>query len=413
MFSSLYASPGTPKPSQSTGRSSRSPIPVLPLAAILTTNCGGDGSAAPGAFTNVPWTVEGPELRIGSLDDPDYIFGQVGRVLPGPDGSIYSVHFGEGAIRRWTADGTPAGSVGRQGEGPGEFVQPALVGFFGDSLVVMDSRLYRVSYFDQAGEFLGSVSPSPNIEGPDGTPLRLSTPLRDGTFTARGSSVAHLIATGELTAVPVARVDTAGNVLSLVWMQPWEPRHILALLNKDGFGGTFSSQPFGDSPLSRVRPDGLLVVDRRAWSGSGEATVGITLIGFAGDTLFTRDLPYTPSPLPSERVDSAVRATTERMRRFPEGDIRQAVYRPSHLPPVGAIMTGADGTIWLRGWDPVESAAGERQYEWWVLDKVGAPLARALTPEGLRLRAISADAIWGVETDELEVEYIVRYRLLK
>ncbi len=385
---------------------------AVSAAVIPSMSCGADGSPRQDGFADVLWTLEGPELRIGSLDDPDYIFGPVLWVVPGPDGSVYSLHVGE-AIRRWTAEGAPAGSVGRQGEGPGEFIQPGFVGFFGDSLVVMDYRLYRASYFDLAGEFLGSVSPSLNIAGADGTPLRPWTPLRDGTFTARGMAAVHLIATGELTEVPVARVDSAGNTMAVIWMEPQERHDILALMQTDGFGGTFSRQPFRDSPLSAIRADGLLVVNRRAWSGSGEAAVEITMIGFEGDTLFTRELPYTPSPLPSERVDSAVRATTERLRGFSEGDIRQAVYRPSYLPPVSAIMTRTDGTIWLRGWDPIESEGGEQLYEWWVLDEQGEQLARALTPAGLRLTSISDDIIWGVESDELEVQYIVKYRLVK
>lgn len=51
--------------------------------------------------------------------------------------------------------------------------------------------------------------------------------------------------------------------------------------------------------------------------------------------------------------------------------------------------------------------------EWWVLDGEGAPLAQARTPVGLVVRLIADDMVWGLERDELGVEYIVRHRLMK
>ena len=77
------------------------------------------------------------------------------------------------------------------------------------------------------------------------------------------------------------------------------------------------------------------------------------------------------------------------------------------------MLGAAYGTIWLQRFDPVESADGERLIEWWVLDGEGAPLARVLTPAGLEVKLITEDMVWGIERDELEVEYIVRYRLIR
>ena len=392
------------------------PAPLSPgviLAILLATGCGGGADSGTESSPDHPWTLDGPEVRIGSLDDPDYLFGLVGSVVPGPDGLVYSLHPRDAVVRRWTADGTPAGTIGRRGEGPGEFTQPGRMGFFGDSLWVMDSRLNRASYFDLAGEFLGSASPDISLAGPNGRAVRPSYPLRDGTFVARPGAGSLQIATGELTENPLMRVDAEGNALGTIWLQPFKPLDLLALLDERGRGGMFSIQAFPDHPLSAPREAGLLVVDRAAWTGSGPATIGVTGIDWAGDTLFSRSSPYAPVPLASERVDSIVRATTERLRNYSEGDVRAATYRPSHVPPVGGIVAGRDGTIWLRHFDPARSEGGEQVYEWWVMDAEGHPLARAVTPARLRLRTILSDVVWGVERDELDVEYIVRYRLEK
>ena len=397
--------------------------PAFLLALIAATGCQSDAGPAPDAFTGDPWTLSGPEIRIGSVDDPEYVFGMVAGLEPGPGGSLYSLHWREGSIRRWSAEGAPSGSVGRRGEGPGEFRQPTELGFFGDSLWVWDWDGYHVSYFDPEGTFLGRVSPSVDIGGPKGSPPRPSRPFRDGTFLGIEPAWSHEIATGELTETAYTHMDPEGGTLSTIWMHPHEARDELALL-REGGGGTFSNQPFGDGVSYTVVDDGLVVVERRAWTGDGEAFFTLTRIGLAGDTVFTVRVPYTPVPLATERIDSAVAAETESLYDFMtrsqpglaraalEERIRDATYKPDYVPPVGAVRTDADGNIWVRRFDPVELDAGAFG-EWWVFDARGTPLARALTPTGLRIMHVAGGVVWGTEQDELDVDYIVRYRIVK
>ena len=400
------------------------PTLLLALFALLAaTGCRNDAGPASGAFTGDPWTLSGPDVKIGSVDDPLYVFGMVAGLVPGPDGSLYSLHWREGTIRRWSADGFPSGSVGRQGEGPGEFQQPTGMGFFGDSLWVWDRGGHHVSYFDPEGTFLGRVSPKVDIGGPEGSPPRPSRPFRDGTFLGVEPAWSHEIATGELTETAYTHMDPEGGTLATIWMHPHEPRDGLALL-REGGGGTFSSQAFGDGVAYTVADDGLVVVTRRAWPGDGEAFFTLTRIGLAGDTVFSVRVPYTPVPLAAERIDSAVAATTDGLYEFMSSRqpglaratlaerIRDATYKPDYVPPVGAVRTGADGNIWVRRFDPIEIDAGAFG-EWWVFDAEGTGLARVLTPMGLRIMHIADDVVWGTEQDELDVDYIVRYRIAR
>ena len=399
--------------------------PALVLAVILAAGCQSDGISSPDSFADAPWTFDGPEVRIGSLDDPDYIFSPVYRLALSPDGLLHSLHPDEATIRQWTAKGAPAGSVGRAGEGPGEFAAPYNMGLFGDSLWVWDVLRNRASYFDPAGEFLGSVSAMVGFGEPDGLPLRPVRPFRDGGFLGMALPFLDQVATGQLTRTPFVLMDVEGNTQSHIWMHPHEPRDVLALLTEDGTGGSYSSQPFLDDALPTDIDHGLLAVERRAWTGDGEAVVTVTGIGFTGDTLFTSRVLYTPTPLPAARVDSVVRATAERMhpsmsRRKPgltirelEEDIRRAIYAPAYLPAVAELAVARNGNIWLRRFDPVESETGEQMNEWWILDPAGSPMARAHTPAGLRMMLIGDEAVWGVVSDEMDVDYIVRYRLVK
>lgn len=270
----------------------------------------------------------------------------------------------------------------------------------------------------------GSVSPSWEMGGsgdePWASPPRPSRPLRDGTFLAVSPAWSEAIARGDLSSVPYVNTDADGEVLSTIWHQPYRASDVLALLREDGRGGTFTSQPFGDEPLSALAGDGSFwVVDRRAHGGQGDAVFGVTRIGTSGDTLLRREFPYDAEALAVARVDSAVQAIAERLhdfmgRRQPDlslagltGDVADAVYAPEYLPPVKSMRIASDGALWLERFQPAEDGS----VEWWILSPDGEPAGRAYTPEGLRVLLISGDDVWGVESDELDVDYIVRYRV--
>lgn len=380
---------------------------LLPLAALVTASaCQPDAASPPDPFASTPWTLSDRETTIGSVDDPEHVFGPIAHMALGPDGLLYSTHAGEGQVRRWTADGAPAGVLGRRGEGPGEFQYPYQLGFHGDSLWVWDVLANRASYFDLAGRFLGSASSRPNA-GSGGDPfLRPVAPLRDGTFLGLTPPMSTAIASGELTETPYMRMDREGRGLGLIWTQRWERR--------DVFGGSSLSLPFGDADLSGFGKRGLLVGERRVWTGDGDAVVRISEIDFNGDTIFTATVPYEPVPLVAERFDSVVTAWIEDAGRgAARGAELEAAYRPAYLPAVRNVVAAEDGTIWLQRFDPVVSEAGENVHEWWVLDSEGNPVTQALTPVDLEVKVITDDAVWGIVRDDLDVEYIVRHRLIK
>lgn len=64
--------------------------------------------------------------------------------------------------------------------------------------------------------------------------------------------------------------------------------------------------------------------------------------------------------------------------------------------------------LWIERFSPSEEGI-----LWWVLGDDAEPRATAVTPPGLRVLLITDDAIWRVETDEFDVNYIVGYDLLR
>lgn len=395
----------------------RAPLSALStLAALLIpTACQPDTSPPPDPFAPDPWALSDPEIRIGSVDDPDFIFGSVDDMALGPDGLLYTTHAGEATIRRWTVDGAPAGSFGRKGDGPGEFRQrPLGLGFFGDSLWIWDAYGRRVVYFDLDTEYLGwrPVSADPRID-----PLRSggslpqpAFPLRDGTLLGIVRPDDEAVERGTATEMPYVRMEADGSILGRIWTRRLAPQDILAIQTDRGSMST--DQPFGGAHLFGLDDGGLLVVERPAWTGVGDPSMRVVKFSLDGDTLFSSAVPYVPVPLARERIDSVVLDLVEWLG-FDEAQIREALYQPSHLPAASRLLLGEDGTIWLQRFDPVEVESGELTNEWWVLDSVGAPMARARTPVDIEVRLVAGDMLWGIERDELDVEYIVRYRWVK
>ena len=84
----------------------------------------------------------------------------------------------------------------------------------------------------------------------------------------------------------------------------------------------------------------------------------------------------------------------------------EALDAPAFHPPVSAVVAGSDGTIWLRR-EPVH----QERVGWVVLNDKGERIALAESPIGLEIGAASRDQVWGVIKDDLDVSYLVRYRI--
>ncbi len=393
---------------------------TLLLTTLTLTACAGSGTSASDEEEFPTYSLIGPELRMGSVDDPDYAFRTVTGIEVSPDGRLFTQHQGEAAIRRWSALGRPDGSIGREGEGPGEFQAIGSMGFFGDTLWVMDRRQPRISYFDTDGTFLGSLSPLIDLgsrDTPYQSPPRPNRPLRGGNLLGSSPGWSQAIAEGNLTEVPWVQMDPEGGVLNTIWIQEYRTSDVLALLREGG--GTFGSQPFGDQPMTGLAEldNALLVVNRRVFEGEGDATATLTKIDIStGDTILSRSITYEPRRLDPAKADSAIAAMAENMLGFISriapgltlaslrDDIAEAMFVPDYAPGFRSMFTAEDGRIFLQPFD-----RGENTTEWWILERDGEVSAHVEIPNGLRILLIRGDEVWGVETDDLDVNYIVKY----
>lgn len=127
------------------------------------------------------------DLEIGAQDGPpEYTFSQVTDLAVGEDRSIIVSDAVAREVRVFSAGGTYQGTVGRRGEGPGEFqAAPMFADLSGDTLFTFDARARRVSAFLATGKFVSGTSLWADGAGFTTSLLRLD----DGSYMSQSNWV--------------------------------------------------------------------------------------------------------------------------------------------------------------------------------------------------------------------------------
>lgn len=98
------------------------------------------------------------ELRIGGEGDDRTQFFRVKDVGVDRQGNIHVVDMSNGRVQVFDTDGAYIRTIGRSGQGPGEFEYPTLVRFGdGEGAVQVMDRFRRINLFDQNGQFVRSA----------------------------------------------------------------------------------------------------------------------------------------------------------------------------------------------------------------------------------------------------------------
>jgi hypothetical protein len=342
-----------------------------------------------------------PVLNIGVVEgDMDYEFYRLFDAIRLSDGRIAVVNQGTDEVRFYDGQGRYLASVGREGDGPGEFRNVRRVWELpGDSLLVWDRRQQRFSLFTLSGEFVRSFHVSPFLMNPpdilsaldDGTILTAYRQVVSRTTDFERDSVYHLrfARTGEL-------IDTIGVYATGRVGRLGRP--------EEAFAGSPLFEPFTQSAASRSgvfvgrglereievrRADGRLVRLIRWTGGSRDVTdADVNAVRQAALSRLTGD----------PRMDRLRRLSVEEV---PVND---------RFPALGDLRLDTEGEIWVEEY-PRPGVEGPDR--WIVFDSAGNFRCTADTPDGLLIYQIGDDYILGEEQDEARVEYVRMYALAR
>lgn len=356
------------------------------------------------------WRIE-EQLRIGAVDGPDAL-SQVGDIVPSADGRLlFVVQPQEYGIRVLDArTGTLMRTIGRQGGGPGEFSRVGSLSIRGDSLFAEDAYAQRIVVLSEEGDDLGTFKVfSDYFFETRSRPLFAAVTPSGDLWTTTAISPAA-VARGRVTERPLAVIARDGELLHRVASVPIEGSGSVAEL--PGGGIVVFVQPL-------LSPGGLLGV---ASDGSAAVVVGlgeephaasrftVTRIDHTGDTIFSLTYRFEPRPVTPALRDSLLDhfATTmfEGAGARARATAEKHILIPEVQRPVTRVLVAADGRTWLRREEL------RPRPRWLILNAAGELDGLLETPPGLELRHVAGDTVWGVVRDELDIPYVVRYRLV-
>ncbi|MEO8478762.1 MAG: hypothetical protein ABI542_03945 [Gemmatimonadota bacterium] len=293
-------------------------------------------AGAPGELLEPRWLMlrDDGSLVVGDMDPPRFVY--------------------------YDSAGNFVRTLGREGDGPGEFrsPHPALLG---DTLIVHDPQQSRITLLTVADSFVRSF---PSICCQFGPPAYVD---RDGIITVQGSQRAP-----DGTSLPQwIRFDLTGHRIdSLLQPRAVEPAVWTVTQSFPGGGTGSMSRYVPLAPQSSV----TLLHDGTAVFGRNDVpTFAVVRNGVDTVRLFGRS-DVIPDPTPEGMRDSLFAAVTERNDRFK--GVASLDDIPETLPTWRGIDEDGDGNFW------VTTGGDGRPLGFDVYDPSGVLLGTATRPWG-------------------------------
>lgn len=356
-----------------------------------------DGAANPATWTVDPvpiWSL--PDESMGS----EYSFHLARGLRRLSDGTVVLINAGTPELRAFARDGKLLWRTGAAGDGPGDFRNPRWIELLpGDTLMVEDSQLYRLSYFNVAGELVRTESVTEDLGC--GT---LSPGLRGGLM------VTATCGSWQDREPGLYRRDRTLTLVSPSLRRGFKrlakvPGEDMVVLPNQHY--TFPA--FGLAGVVAGR-------DSLIFYGTGEQ-FAVEVYSISGQRLRTIGLPRAREPVTDELKAEWHAVQARRLREMilqrggtppvEEGSrVREPVFKDS-VPAFGEFRVDPDLNLWIG-----ESVmSGGRPVRWTVLSAEGQWLAEVTVPERFRIWEVGRDYLLGVWRDEDDVERIQMYRI--
>ena len=369
------------------------------------------------------------EIEIGELDGEDaYTFGGINELEVAEDGRIYVYDRQVPALREYDAGGKYVRTLGRKGKGPGEYEQANGVAVHRDGRVVLwDAGTAHINVYAPDGTFLSGwplpggagfyTSGAVFVDTAGNTYAR--TRIGDPPKENAAASGRMFGTTG------LVKWDRDGRVLDSLAPPPTtiEPQTIVATQK----GGTsMSFVPFSPRHVWAWSPLGYFI--------SAQTDRYAVIISAPDGRVRRIERDATPVPVAGEeRADNEERSTASMRRTDPtwrwsgpgipgtkpaiaslaaadDGRIWVSVSQPGERIPAGELPPGP--TVRVGEVPPIPPAKWRDPLVYDVFDPSGRYLGRVAAPPKTTFRTMRGDHVWAVRRDSLDVEQVVRFRVV-
>jgi hypothetical protein len=332
-----------------------------------------------------------PALTIGSSgeDETDLLY-RVNDAARLADGRIAVVHGSADEVRIYDADGSYDRSIGRSGNGPGEFSNPMGIDVLDSGeMWIGDAMPFRFNVFDGSLDFSRTVAPRTSSPMPpmaravlgDGRPV-LGDLAFTGTPEFEPDSISFFLygSDGE-------RIDTLGRY------QYGSTGHVQTDMTPIWFGGMFEPRTqmavagrtiaigYSGTPEVRIYDPGMRLHDIIRWEPARERTVTDDDVERFRDDVRER---YSDAEDQDAQSQDFMRQQISPER--PVNDL---------FPAFNRMKFGRDGRLWLEEY----ARPSDSTHFWMVFDEKGSYTCTADLPESFSLFEAGADYILGRDRD--------------
>ncbi len=416
-------------------------LKALATSCLVLSACDGAPAVRSDHIDALSHFVAEPDMRIGDFADPDIGFSRVGGIDVDRDGDIYVMETMVPEIRVFSPEGKLLRRIGRRGAGPGEFERAPRFGVVGDTVWAIAYYPDRITLFRRDGTLLSARNAeSVSVPLPRGYGHVVPWAMRpDGKFTsslARVSSRRNDPDTGveptDSIPFPFVLFDATGAVTDTIgwagrppprmWHPPSQQAPRLEFMEVNGRRLIVPNAP-PTLPWWLALHDGYMLVDAPRPQTPEDGVFTVTRIGLSDDTVYSRTFHYRPIRYSDADLDSiaarAARGEPGGMVPYsPTGSLvppdwkdiarsfRSAMKFPEFKVLIEYPWLAQDESIWLRLRQEDHQPA-----RWILLDAEGQPRGDLELPSDIRIMWNRGDTLWGVDPDEDDVPWVVRFRI--
>lgn len=340
------------------------------------------------------------------LDDeamPEELFFEgLSTVACDPEGNIYVVDSEAKNIKKFDAEGKFLKTIGREGQGPGEFGGLYYSTFARDRLIVWDSGNRRLCAFTPEGEFVDSAS----IAYDKGSVRKM-----------RGLPTGEVLVEMEKTfrqepdRPQTCRIDLYSpnlkHVRTVYKRELWRKKYI----RTKEFGTTTLYFPYSPDVRWDVAPDGRIVI-------GFSANYELEVYDLSGKKISTVTHAHEPVKVTEkdkkDYFDSlAFYRMGERLKETPAYITRYTEF-PKHKPVYNDILVDSSGNIWVI---LNRAKLDEKGRMFDVFDRMGKFISRVrieggiVFPDNRNAYILHNGSFLLIETDENDLYRVIQYKL--